>query len=102
MSSKQPKSFLLFVLCISLQLAAFSGLYAYFKFNPGVSLVAVGIYAVSIWVLVWVLAGIGLVYGFRYKTEEKSARVYNRVGITGNILHYLVTIGLLLLALSSD
>jgi hypothetical protein len=55
-----------------------------------------GIFVVATFVLIWILAIFGIMFGARYKSEEKRKRIFNRVGLWRNIFHILITAGLLL------
>ena len=39
---------------------------------------------------------VGIYTGLKYRTEDKSAKTFNRIGLIGNILIFTFTIGLML------
>jgi hypothetical protein len=92
MNSKQPISFLFFVINTSLQLIAITCLAIFMVKNPNPDPTYVGICVFGVWLIVWILAGIGIFKGAMYKTEERRNRIYNRIGVTGNVLHYILHI----------
>jgi hypothetical protein len=44
------------------------------------------------------LTTVGIYAGFNHKTEEKRAKTQNKIGLIGNLLIFLFTIGLMAFA----
>jgi hypothetical protein len=92
---KIPTSFKVFIAVISIISLVFliSAFFAYYQVNKKYSLISVLLIFTAL-----AFTAVGIYTGFKYKTDEKKAKIQNRIGLIGNLLIFLFTLGLMAFA----
>lgn len=95
MKSKLPVSFKIFIAVISITIVVFilANLFSYYQVDKK--------YAMFLGALMFIALAfttVGIYTGFVHKTEDSRLKIYNRIGLTGNLFIFLLTIGLTLYA----
>jgi|GEM_PF-2744044 len=95
MKEKKPISYKIFIVTFTLTSIVFllASLINYFQADKKHSMTLA-----FIMMIVFALAAIGMYTGFTNKTELSNIKKYNRIGLIGNLLIFVLTIGLMAIA----
>ncbi len=95
MTEKKPTSFRIFIGVISITALVFltATLFSYYQVDKTYSMLLAFFMFVA-----FAFTTVGIYTGFKFKTQEKRTKTLNRIGLIGNLLIFLFTIGLMLFA----
>ena len=92
MPDKKPTSFKVFIGVISLTTLVIltATLCSYYRVDKKYSMILAFFQFIAL-----AFTTVGIYTGFKYKTEENSSKVFNRIGLIGNSIIFLFTIALM-------
>lgn len=95
MKEKKPTSFKIFILVISIVTLVFltATLFFYYKVDMRYSMILAFFMFVAL-----SFTTVGIYTGFKNKVNEKKVKNQNKIGLIGNLLIFLFTIGLMAFA----
>lgn len=95
MTGKKPTSFKIFIAVITITALVFltATLFSYYQVDKKYSMILAFFMFVA-----FAFATTGIYTGFKYKSDEKKSKIQNRIGLIGNVLIFLFTIGLMAIA----
>jgi hypothetical protein len=95
MTSKKPTAFKILITVISITALVFlaATLFSYYRVDKKYSMILAFFMFVAL-----AFTTIGIYSGIKYKSDENKTKIQNRIGLIGNLLIFLVTIGLMLFA----
>ncbi len=90
--TKKPASFKIFIAIISITALVFlaATLFSYYRIDKKYTMILAFCMFVA-----FAFTTIGIYTGFKEKPDENKAKIQNRVGLVGNMLIFLFTIGLM-------
>ena len=95
MTTKKPTSFKIFIAVISVTALVFlaATLFSYYRVDKKYSMILAFFMFVA-----FAFTTIGIYTGFKDRSNENMAKIQNRIGLIGNLLIFLFTIGLMAFA----
>lgn len=95
MTEKKPTSFKIFITVITITTLVFltATFFSYYQIDNKYSMILAFFMFVAL-----AFTTVGIYTGFKHKTDEKKSKTQNRIGLIGNLLIFLFTIGLMAFA----
>ena len=95
MTEKKPTSFKIFIAVITISALVFltATLFSYYQVDKKYSMILAFFMFVAL-----AFTTVGIYTGFKHTTDEKKAKTQNRIGLIGNLLIFLFTVGLMAFA----
>ena len=95
MFRKHPGSFDVLIIVISITALVFTAatLFSFYHADKKYSMLLAFFQFIA-----FAISMVGIVAGFKYKTDESHLRLLNRIGLIGNALVFLFTISIMLMA----
>ena len=95
MTEKRPTSFKIFIAVLTITLLVFltSILFSLFHVDKKYSMILAFFMFVAL-----AFTTVGIYSGFKYKADSNTTKTHNRIGLIGNWLIFLFTIGLMAFA----
>ncbi len=95
MTTKKPTSLKIFITVISITALVLltSTLFSYYQVDKKYAMLLAFFMFIAL-----AFTTVGIYAGLKYKTDENKAKIQNRVGLIGNLVIFLFTIGLMAIA----
>jgi hypothetical protein len=95
MAEKTPTSFKVFIAVafITLLVIIIANLFSYYRVDSKYAMILAFLMFVAL-----AFTTVGIYAGIKYKTSERKAKMQNTIGLIGNLVIFLFTIGLMALA----
>jgi membrane protease YdiL (CAAX protease family) len=95
MQKREPHSFILFTIVVSVIALVFTAAVIFSKYNANKNYAVV---LVFILLLMFALAAVGIYAGKQYTTDVKKYKRQNNIGFIGNLVVFIVMLGLMIWA----
>ena len=95
MQVKMPASFRIFIIVISIVALVFltATLFSFYRVDVKYAMILAFFMFVAL-----AFTTVGIYTGFKYKTDDKKTKIQNRIGLIGNLLIFLFTLGIMAFA----
>lgn len=95
MKYKTPTSFKVFIAVITITALVFitANLFSYYRVDKKYSMILAFFMFIAL-----AFTTVGIYSGFKYKPNDNRTKLFNRIGLIGNLLIFLFTIGVMAIA----
>ena len=95
MQVKMPASFRIFIIVISIVALVFltATLFSFYRVDVKYAMILAFFMFVAL-----AFTTVGIYTGFKYKTDDNKTKIQNRIGLIGNLLIFLFTLGIMAFA----
>ena len=99
MQVKKPASFRIFIIVISIVALVFltATLFSFYRVDVKYAMILAFFMFVAL-----AFTTVGIYTGFKYKTDDNKTKIQNRIGLIGNLLIFLFTVGIMAFAALAD
>ena len=95
MQVKKPTSFRIFIIVISIVALVFltATLFSFYRVDVKYAMILAFFMFVAL-----AFTTVGIYTGIKYKTDDNKTKIQNRIGLIGNLLIFLFTVGIMAFA----